>query len=204
MERELCLYLSGSIRKGQEDHKKSFWSADDLSTLKEKLLPIKAIFLNPALRSDDLSDFSSTFGRDLLQVLCSDLVIVDARDRRGIGIGAEMAYAKINNIPVIAIAPRGTHYHRENFMFMNQHLNTWVHPFVFGLSDQVVASVEAAAEWIVSTYLSGTVSIKGPDCFNDAVMNYLSKQLENDHPMKELVSTHESIREKVSKLLKVF
>lgn len=93
MKDPLAIYLAGSIQKG---HEKSdyFWSDSDLSVLKDGLSRYEVSFLNPALRSDDLSDQHSVFGRDMLQVFCSNIVFVDARSRRGLGVGAEMMWAK--------------------------------------------------------------------------------------------------------------
>ena len=60
-----------------------------LRSLQEKLRPHTLLCLNPALRTDDLSDEVSVFGRDMTQVFIADLVFIDARHRRGLGVGAE-------------------------------------------------------------------------------------------------------------------
>src|SRR5579872_2699636 len=101
--RTIAIYLAGSIQKGHETND-LYWTRSDLETIEEALSDYNVKFLNPALRSDDLSDQQSVFGRDMLQVYCSDVVFVDARDRRGIGVGAEMMWAKMNQIPVLTLA----------------------------------------------------------------------------------------------------
>jgi hypothetical protein len=119
MKKSLSLYLAGSIQKGHEVNG-SYWTENDMAALKGFLHPYEVSFLNPAFRSDDLSDQHSVFGRDMLQVFCADIVFVDARDRRGLGVGAEMMWAKFNKIPVLIWAPKDTHYHKTETTLLGQ------------------------------------------------------------------------------------
>ena len=96
---KLAVYLAGSIKKGHEPPTELFWTEVETDELKTALKDFDLSFLNPALRSDDLSIQSSVFGRDMLMVYCSDFVLVDVRQRRGLGVGSEMMWAKINRIP---------------------------------------------------------------------------------------------------------
>src|SRR5690242_19798693 len=98
MKKKISIYLAGSIQKGHE-YADSYWTDDDMTLLKKELHDYDVTFLNPALRTDDLSDQRSVFGRDMLQVYCSNIVFVDARHKRGLGVGAEMMWAKLNSIP---------------------------------------------------------------------------------------------------------
>lgn len=111
MKKKIAIYLAGSIKK---DHEKadSYWTEADMNLLRSELHAYEVFFLNPAFRSDDLSDQRSVFGRDMTQVYCADFVFVDARDRRGLGVGAEMMWAKCNRIPVISWVPKDSHYHK--------------------------------------------------------------------------------------------
>jgi hypothetical protein len=59
------------------------------------------------------SDVLSNFGCDLYLVGCSDVILVDARTKKGIGIGAEMMFASVKRIPVITWAPRNSHYRKD-------------------------------------------------------------------------------------------
>ena len=76
--KSIRIYLSGSIQKGSADVvKKSVWTGTDIGMLHEVLGGVVNLsLLNPTSRSDDLSDYQSVFGRDLLQVYISDLVLV--------------------------------------------------------------------------------------------------------------------------------
>ena len=112
-----------------------------------------------------------------------------------------MVYAKLNRTPIVTIAPPGTHYYRENFVFMEQHLKEWVHPFVFGLSDQIVSSVADAAEWIQAQCLPGRVQIKGVECFDSAMKHYLTSQKARDTIMMDLISKHKGLISKVNKIM---
>src|SRR5882672_8272072 len=105
MKTKIAIYLAGSIKKGHERSEETYWTEEDMSLLKMSLAKYEVSFLNPAFRTDDLSDMKSVFGRDMLQVFSSNVVFVDARDRRGLGVGAEMMFAKLNRIPVITWAP---------------------------------------------------------------------------------------------------
>lgn len=106
MKSKIAIYLAGSIKKGHEKSDESYWTEEDKIFLKKHLNHYEVSFLNPAFRTDDLSHQRSVFGRDMLQVFSSNIVFVDARDRRGLGVGAEMMWAKVNAIPVVTWAPK--------------------------------------------------------------------------------------------------
>ena len=184
------IYLAGNIKKGKEDEHELAWTLEDQQLLQRQLPHIKLVFLNPATRSDDLSDQTSVFGRDLLQVFSSQLVLVDARGKRGLGVGAEMMFAKMNHIPVISWLPADSHYHRQKIDLLGQEVNDWIHPFVFSLSDYRAPSLESAAKWIQEELISGRANIKGPESTTEAMRYYLENQLHRDHGMKELISSH--------------
>lgn len=88
-EEAVFIYLAGNIKKGHEKADEDYWTDIEMSAIRETLSPIPVVFLNPADRSDDLSDQQSVFGRDLTQVMSSDVIFVDARQRRGLGVGAD-------------------------------------------------------------------------------------------------------------------
>jgi hypothetical protein len=113
MDTTISIYLAGSIKKGHERTDESFWTDSDMVFLRKALSEYEISFLNPAFRSDDLSDQRSVFGRDMTQVFCSDVVFVDARDRRGLGVGAEMMWAKFHKIPIVTLAPVDSHYNKS-------------------------------------------------------------------------------------------
>lgn len=185
----LYIYLAGNIKKGKEEENDLAWSDADKQLLHDALPSKTLVFLNPASRSDDLSDQKSVFGRDMFQVFSSSLVLVDARGKRGLGVGSEMMFAKLNQIPVVTWVPNPSHYHRPSLECLGQHITNWVHPFVYSLSDYIAPSLEAAADWMESTLSSPAFVSKGPESVRDAINHYLTTQLKNDHGMQELVAS---------------
>lgn len=199
METILYIYLAGTIKKSQ-DEKELEWTEADMLELKRLLAPLQVAFLNPATRSDDLGDQKSVFGRDLFQVYSSHLILVDAREKRGLGVGAEMMFAKMNRIPVVAWLPQESHYHRQKIHLLGQHVKDWIHPFVYNLSDYLAPSLEKAADWIQNILLKGNAKIKGPEVAQQAIQHYLDTQLHFDHGMKEIVEAQDYFTQKINRI----
>lgn len=193
---ELAIYLAGNIQKSHEKTTQLAWTLEDQNYLKKQLHPHELIFLNPAIRSDDLSDQKSVFGRDMMQVFFSDIVFVDARERRGLGVGAEMMWAKTNHIPVITWAPKNTHYQKSDMELLGVVVKNWVHPFVESLSDRVVDNLEEAVSWI-KEFLLGNMKIKGPEDISGAMRYYQKQQLPQDIPMKEFLERKPHLKAKI-------
>lgn len=188
------------IKKGKEDECELVWTQENMATLQKHLPDTKLVFLNPASRSDDLSDQKSVLGRDLFQVYSSHLVFVDARGKRGLGVGAEMMFAKMNQIPVIAWLPNDSHYHREHIHFLDQHVKSWIHPFVFNLCDYLAPDLLQASGWIKDHLLSKKMAIKGPESIKEAMNYYLASQLEQDNGMHDIVKNSSYFSGKISQL----
>ncbi|RWC53042.1 hypothetical protein [Mesorhizobium sp.] len=151
MRRPLRIYLSGSIRKGAADLRSNdyFWSEGDEEYIRKNCGATDVELLNPAKITLERNDYALNFGCDLHLVSISDIVLVDARTEKGIGVGAEMMFAVNRGIPVISWAPRDTHY-RRSFLpdVFGEDLHDWTHPFIFGLSDYVVESLADAVALI--------------------------------------------------------
>lgn len=198
MKQKIALYLAGSIKKEHEKEENYFWSLSEIETLKENLDSYEISFLNPAFRSDNLSDQRSVFGRDMLQVYCSDIVLVDARERRGLGVGAEMMWAKLHKKPIIAWAPKNTHYHKSKTVVLGTSVNNWVHPFVESLSDRIVENLNEAAHWIDKFIMDSSLKIKGLEDIEEAMSYYEKTQFHLDLPMKELLFSNPSIANRIN------
>jgi hypothetical protein len=182
------IYLSGSIVKVSDGPGAFSWSETEIAELKQRLSPLRPQILNPSLRADDLADPLSTFGRDALQVKISKAVMVDARSKRGVGIGAEMMLAKMLRIPVVSVAPVDSHYRRRDITFLGQGLETWTHPFIASLSDFIAEEPAEAAEWVF-TCLSEPQprQVKGPEFLTQMMEYYLETQVENDPEMHGVI-----------------
>lgn len=196
MKKRIAIYLAGSIKKGHENLNESFWTEAHILFLKQALAPLEVVFLNPASRADDLSDSMSVFGRDMLQVASADIVFVDARDRRGLGVGAEMMWAKAHQIPVISWAPLGSHYHKSSTTVLGVTVDQFIHPFVASLSDQIVADLEEGAASI-KHLLAGSIPIKGFQEIAAAIQHYKRSQLASDIPMQEILQVEDELAQRI-------
>lgn len=188
MKKKIGIYLAGSIKKGHENPQDSFWTENDITLLRNSFQRHEVIFLNPAFRMDNLADQHSVFGRDMTQVFCSHVVFVDARDRRGLGVGAEMMWAKMNKIPVITWAPKDSHYNKTKTTILDVEVNDFIHPFVYGLSDKIINNLEEGAAWIEKVLTDPSIEIKGLEHIHAAMQYYQKSQLSIDLPMREILS----------------
>lgn len=111
-----------------------------------------------------------------------------------------MIWAKVHHIPVIAWAPKESHYHKSQATILDVPVENFIHPFVESLSDVIVETLEEGAQWM-QTYFSGKnkVKIKGIEFIRSAMEYYKSTQLELDLPMKTLLS-QEDLMKKADKI----
>lgn len=197
--KSIAIYLAGSIKKGHEKTDESYWTEEDMRLIEQSLNEYAVSFLNPAFRTDDLSDQRSVFGRDMVQVFSSNLVFVDARDRRGLGVGAEMMWAKVNKIPVITWAPQNSHYHKSQTTLLGVSVANWIHPFVEGLSDKVVENLTEATQWAHILISDASIPIKGIEHIHSAMQYYQEMQLPYDQPMKELLAASQALQQRMQR-----
>jgi hypothetical protein len=197
MKQKIAIYLAGSIKKCHEKSDESYWTDEDIFFLKNKLGNFEVSFLNPAFRTDDLSDQFSVFGRDMLMVFSSNFVFVDARDRRGLGVGAEMMWAKINHIPVITWAPKNSHYRKDKTTILDISVPNFVHPFVESLSDRIVENLAEGSQWIDLVLSNPKEKIKSVHDIGSAMQHYKDNQLHHDLPMKELLQGSEELKKRI-------
>lgn len=198
MNHTISIYLAGSIKKGHEQTE-SVWTEEHMNSIRQALSDYQVTFLNPAFRTDNLSDQKSVFGRDMVQVFCADAVFVDARDRRGLGVGAEMMWAKMNKIAVVTWAPRNSHYHKDQTTILGVPVENFVHPFVEGLSDKIVENPSDGARWIGSLK-TNPQPIKGIESIELAMDYYKKSQFDLDAPMKEILLSNAALQNKIQHL----
>lgn len=198
MTKTIGIYLAGSIKKAHENPQESFWTEIEIDLLRKSFQQHEVIFLNPAFRTDNLSDSRSVFGRDMAQVFCSHVVFVDARDRRGLGVGAEMMWAKIHRIPVVTWAPKDSHYKKTKTTLLGVEVQDFIHPFVYGLSDQIVDTLEEGAAWIEAMMSDPSIAIKSLADIQATMEYYQRNQLPLDRPMQEILSC-DALQERLSR-----
>jgi len=157
-ESSITIYLSGTIRKGAHDTRPDylFWSDDEEKYISENIADCAPRMLNPAKTPIQRGDFRANFGCDLYLISISDVMMVDARHEKGVGVGAEMMYAHLFEIPVITICPPNSNY-RRSFLpnVYGEDLHNWTHPFIDGLSDHIADNVQHAVAIINSLGCDG-------------------------------------------------
>lgn len=196
---KIGIYLAGSIKKGHEKADETYWTEEDMSLIKKTLKKHEVSFLNPAFRTDNLSDQRSVFGRDMVQVFSSHFVFVDARDRRGLGVGAEMMWAKVNRIPVVTWAPKNSHYNKDETTILGVPVKNFIHPFVESLSDQIVETVIDGAKWMDKVISDPKMPIKGVEFIGSAMEYYKNGQLHFDQPMQELLRSNDPLKTRMNR-----
>lgn len=183
----VTVYCSGSIQKGSSDKgKKLYWSDVERNTLAEAAHPLQVRFLNPDDPAEDLSDTLALFGRDMYQVQFADFIVVDARERRGIGIGIEMVASKVFGTPLIVVSPIDTHYRKSKVDYRGSSVNDYIHPHLYGLADVIVDDFDAAGAWM-KRYMEHPTKTKGTDALFNAIEEYKTRMLPNDPPMLEIL-----------------
>lgn len=139
------VYLCGSIRKGASDSRPDdyFWTEDDETYIRRNV-SFDLDLLNPAKSKIDRNDVFLNYGCDLSLVQSSSVILADLRREKGIGIGAELMFARFHGIPVVAYLPPHSHYHRELISdIAGQDVTEWIHPFVYGLCDYMEPNLES-------------------------------------------------------------
>lgn len=171
----LRIYLSGSIKKGRTDPRPadSFWTeADEALILSRIAGPVE--LLNPAKTDIRRNDYFVNYGCDLYLVQTSDVVLVDLRVEKGIGVGAELMFAHLSKRPVIGWLPPNSYYRREFVEdVFGEDLVNWIHPFVFGLCDHVADSLSEACDIIETVTASGGASQNNSKSPDDAIARFL-------------------------------
>lgn len=177
----VTVYCSGSIQKGASDAKKICWTDVEKDDLAGAAKPLDVRFLNPDDPAADLSNNLALFGRDLYQIQTASAIVVDGRERRGIGIGIEMVASRVFRTPLVAVVPRNTYYRMDYLEYRGSSVNDYIHPHLAVLADAVVATFAEAGEWLRQNI--GTVVPKGVDVLYAAIDAYKADLLQHDPPM---------------------
>ncbi len=179
------IYCSGSIIKGKADAKKLCWTDRERNELRDAASPIEIDFLNPDDPMSDLGNTEALFGRDMYQVQIADFVVVDARERRGIGIGIEIMASRVFGTPLLAVAPRGSYYRMGRVEYRGSVVEDYVHPHLASLADAIVGSFAEAGAWIAEN--DGRALAKPIEHLESCIKRYTDELLPSDAPMKRLL-----------------
>jgi hypothetical protein len=180
----ISVYCSGSIRKGASDEKKLCWSDLEKQEVAKGASPAEVIFLNP---DDPITDPHNTlgqFGRDMYQVMVATAIIADARERRGLGVGVEMAAAATMDKPVIIVAPRNSKYRSDILEYRGATVKNYIHPHLAALATIVVEDFVGAGEALVGLANRPSLSnLSLPSWLEQAIAEYRNNVLPGDPPM---------------------
>lgn len=132
------VYLAGKVPKGDSEEESFFdWRKAYAKALKE----MESEFIDPFSHHNDESDYLAVFGADCRHIRGSDLVIVNAEEKLGVGTSQEMLIAKYFRKPVVTVLPKESYHRRKNIVFFSRMIEDWVHPFIYCVSDFIVESV---------------------------------------------------------------
>lgn len=206
--KKISIFLSGSIKKGNDDTDSLFWTDTDVKCIIENIHGFDVEILNPATAGIKRNNPLENFGADLYLVKKSDFFIADLREKRGIGVGSEMTMAKYYQIPVISICPNESNYRRSKLENVcGEDLYDWVHPFVLGLSDKIVDNLKEAIDWMNEflkrpTYVKDLNKIPHPIDKNQRTLdNWLKFDIKNFEVINEAIRLY--IENQLNKKVKV-
>lgn len=176
----ITIYCSGGIKKGPQDDGKLCWTGRERAAFAEGA-QCEVVFLEPADPVTNIEDDLALFGRDMYQVMVADAVVVDGRQRRGIGVGVEMAASRILETSLVAVVPSESHYRRSNVSYRGGTAENYVHPHLRGLCDAIVDDFVAAGRWVAANARARPAGAS--DAIHTAIDAYRDRLLAVDQPM---------------------
>jgi hypothetical protein len=182
----VTVYCSGSIQKGTADNQKACWTDAERVAMTRAADPVNIRFLNPDDPLEELKDNLAAFGRDVYQVQLADFVVVDARERRGIGIGIEMFASRLFGTTLIVVAPPNTHYRKDTLTYRGTTVDNYIHFHLHSLADVIVDDFDLAGAWI-RDHIDTRPKPKDFTILISAIERYKSELLPRDGPMLEVL-----------------
>ncbi|MBT4857587.1 hypothetical protein HON49_00320 [archaeon] len=133
------IYLAGKVPKGDKDEKSFVNWREVYSDILKNIFD--AEFIDPYGDHVDEADYFSVFGKDCKHIKESDIIIINAEKKLGVGTAHEMLIAKYFSKPVITVLPKETPHRRKNIVFFGKLIEDWIHPFIHSVSDFIVEDV---------------------------------------------------------------
>lgn len=166
------IYLAGKVPKGPEIGVVPDWRASYMAAL--SCVP-RLEFLSPEDPSLDESQPLEIFGHDCYLVRCSDIVVVNASTKMGVGTSQEMVIAKYFGKYVYTVLPRDTEHRRSNLQMHGSVIKDWMHPFVVTMSDVVFDDLEGLCAFMVANAESLLdLPVKSIEIVEKGIAHYLS------------------------------
>ncbi len=148
------IYLAGSVPKGDAEAAKFDNWRERYQQVLGKVFD--ASFIDPYDRKLDESDFLQVFGVDCKHIKDSDLIVVYAENRLGVGTSQEMVVAKYFSKPVLTVLPKDTYHRRQNVVFNGSTVKDWIHPFIHSFSDAIIEDIKDV-ETVKDNLLKGRI-----------------------------------------------
>ncbi len=170
------VFLAGKIPKGEELKSYKDWRQEYKEILLKNFPDME--FLDPdntkANHVTSEADSLFWFGHGAWMAKESDVIIIQADRKIGMGTGQEMLIAKYFNKPVITILPKDTHHRRTNLTMRSGFVPDWIHPFVNSTSDIIVETLEDAVTWLKEYEANkSSKEIKTINLLDDSIAYYL-------------------------------
>ncbi|MCK5415879.1 hypothetical protein KAI92_00460 [Candidatus Parcubacteria bacterium] len=133
------IYLAGNVPKGKQevDNFKN-WRLDYIKVIEKYF---DAEFIDPFDRVDNEADFFGVFGFDCELIKNSDIIVVNAENKMGVGTSQEMVIAKYFKKPVVIVLPKDSYHRRSNIQIKEVFIKDWIHPFIFSMSDFILENI---------------------------------------------------------------
>lgn len=168
------IYLAGKIPKGDEIGRIPDWRAEYIAHLSTSR---HYSFLSPEDPSLDESKPMQVVGHDCSLVKQADLLIIDAREKLGVGTAQEMVIAKYLGKLVFVVLPKGSHHRRENLNMHGRVVRDWIHPFISCFADRIFESVDALSRYCEKHFDEiETLTPKTMSVFEDAIREYMDSK----------------------------
>lgn len=181
MQDSIALYL---VRNRSSNSSTIDWEKEEQSEIKAHLTPTKVIFLNPWDSRVDSSDVKASFGKQMLQLSISDVILADARSPEVLGDHAALLWAKLLRIPVLLwVSAEGK-------------ASVPHPPFLEILSDERFVTLEEACASIRRRQRDMTQPVKGPEVIEEAIDYYQEKKLQGDSAMLRLLRASNVLQER--------
>lgn len=150
------------------------------------LRPVSAVFLSPGDPLPKNSVSTTVFGRELYQLALADCVVIDARQKRGLGIGVELAVARLLEKPVVSVVPPDSHYRPGTVRYRGIRVAEYVHPHLDALSDVIVNTFSDAGAWL-QVFFDERRSAKTSASISNALRMYVEDVLPHDSVVVRIV-----------------
>jgi hypothetical protein len=162
------------------------WTDTERLMVADGAKPHQVDFLNPNDPVTDLNDHLALFGRDMFQIANSDAVIIDARERRGIGIGVELLAALHFGKFAIGVLPRNSYYRQDEVEYRGGVAKNYVHPHFASLLTACVDDFAHAGRALRELSEKRDGDRIASSTLDQAITAYKDRLFPHDKPMKEL------------------